>query len=128
MIELVVVILILGVLSATALPKFIDLSDDARRAEAEAVYAAAAEAANMNFVVVKLGKAGYTPITSTAPGRAPHLLSLMTVSPEWQAASVNHITSTESDWFFVVNLNETATLPVRIQLHDPDGNIVAVNR
>jgi MSHA pilin protein MshA len=38
LVELVIVILILGILSAVALPRFIDLGSDARRAKAEAVY------------------------------------------------------------------------------------------
>jgi MSHA pilin protein MshA len=38
LVELIIVILILGILSAVALPRFIDLGSDARRAKAEAVY------------------------------------------------------------------------------------------
>jgi len=41
LIELVVVILILGILAATALPKFIDLSSQARLAAVQGVAAAA---------------------------------------------------------------------------------------
>lgn len=37
LVELVIVILILGILSAVALPRFIDLGSDARRAKAEAI-------------------------------------------------------------------------------------------
>lgn len=38
LVELVIVILILGILSAVALPRFINLGVDARRAKAEAIY------------------------------------------------------------------------------------------
>jgi MSHA pilin protein MshA len=39
LVELVIVILILGILSAVALPRFIDLGGDARKAKAEGLYA-----------------------------------------------------------------------------------------
>ena len=49
MIELIVVIVILGVLAAVALPKFIDMRGDAEQAAAEGVAGAAASAMNLNF-------------------------------------------------------------------------------
>ncbi len=47
LIELIVVIVILGILAATALPKFADLSKDARLASLKGAYAAVQSAANM---------------------------------------------------------------------------------
>ena len=49
LIELVVVIVILGILSATALPKFIDLSGDAKSAALEGVAGAIASASAINY-------------------------------------------------------------------------------
>lgn len=49
LIELVVVIVILGILAATALPKFVDLSSDAGNASAKAVAGAVSSAAMMNY-------------------------------------------------------------------------------
>jgi len=49
LIELVVVIVILGILSAVALPKFIDLSDDAGNAASSGVAAALASATAVNY-------------------------------------------------------------------------------
>jgi MSHA pilin protein MshA len=49
MIELIVVIVILGVLAATALPKFIDMSSDAKAAALKGVAAAAASAMTINY-------------------------------------------------------------------------------
>lgn len=49
MIELIVVIVILGVLSAIALPKFINMRGDAEQAAADGVAGAAASAMNLNF-------------------------------------------------------------------------------
>lgn len=49
MIELIVVIVILGVLAATALPKFIDMKSDAQAASVAGVAGAAASAMNLNY-------------------------------------------------------------------------------
>ena len=48
-IELVVVITILGILAAVALPKFFDLQNDARRASAAGVAGAVASGAAINY-------------------------------------------------------------------------------
>lgn len=47
MIELVIVIVILGILAATALPRFVDLAGDARGAKADAALGAVKSAANL---------------------------------------------------------------------------------
>ena len=49
MIELIVVIVILGILSAVALPRFINMRGDAEQAAAEGVAGASAAAMNLNF-------------------------------------------------------------------------------
>ena len=49
LIELVVVIVILGILAATALPKFIDLRSDAQEAAYQGVRGAAASAMAINY-------------------------------------------------------------------------------
>jgi prepilin-type N-terminal cleavage/methylation domain-containing protein len=49
LIELVVVIVILGILAATALPKFIDLSSDANTAAVQGVAGAISSAAAVNY-------------------------------------------------------------------------------
>ncbi len=49
LIELVVVIVILGILAATALPKFVDLKDDAEDAAAKGVAGGLASAAAINY-------------------------------------------------------------------------------
>jgi MSHA pilin protein MshA len=48
-IELVVVITILGILAAVALPRFFDLQNDARRATAQGVAGAVASGAAINY-------------------------------------------------------------------------------
>ncbi|MEW6703928.1 MAG: type II secretion system protein [Pseudomonadota bacterium] len=49
MIELIVVIVILGILAATALPKFIDMSGDAETSAVKGVAGAAGSAMTMNY-------------------------------------------------------------------------------
>ena len=49
MIELIVVIVILGILAATALPKFIDMRSDAQGAALNGVVGAAASAMTLNY-------------------------------------------------------------------------------
>ena len=53
LIELVVVIVILGILAATAIPKFVDLSTDAGNASAAATAGAIGSATVMNYAKYK---------------------------------------------------------------------------
>jgi MSHA pilin protein MshA len=55
LIELVVVIVILGILSAVALPKFIDLSSQAGAAAAQGVAASVSSASSINYGARKAG-------------------------------------------------------------------------
>lgn len=49
LIELIIVIVILGILAATALPKFVDLSGDAKTASVQGVAGAASSAMSVNY-------------------------------------------------------------------------------
>lgn len=75
LIELVVVIVILGILAATALPKFVNLSEDAGNAAAQGVAGALSSASAMNYAKFQLNKASATPITATTT--CSQLLPLM---------------------------------------------------
>jgi MSHA pilin protein MshA len=55
LIELVLVIVILGILAAVAVPKFIDLSDEAQTASTAATGGAIGSASVMNFAKAKAG-------------------------------------------------------------------------
>ena len=57
LIELVVVIVILGILAAVALPKFIDLSGQAGAAAAQGVAASVSSASSINYGARKAGNA-----------------------------------------------------------------------
>lgn len=63
LIELIVVIVILGILAATALPKFVDLSVDSHNAAAQGVAGSIASGSSINMAACKargLGGAGCT--------------------------------------------------------------------
>ena len=57
LIELVVVIVILGILAAVAVPKFFDLSGEAETAAAQGVAGSLASATSVNFAAKKVGNA-----------------------------------------------------------------------
>jgi len=55
LIELIVVIVILGILAATALPKFTDLSTDAKKAAVQGVAGALSSAGSVNYGARAMG-------------------------------------------------------------------------
>ena len=57
LIELIVVIVILGILAATALPKFADLSSDAEKAAAKGLAGALSSGASINYGAKLVGNA-----------------------------------------------------------------------
>jgi MSHA pilin protein MshA len=66
LIELVVVIVILGILSAVALPKFINLSGEAGTAAASGVAASLASASAINYAAKKAGNASAVTVANCA--------------------------------------------------------------
>lgn len=64
LIELIVVIVILGILAATVLPKYIDLSVDARNAAAKGVAASIASGSAINYSAKLLGNATATTLNN----------------------------------------------------------------
>lgn len=66
LIELIVVIVILGILSATALPKFVDISSDARNAAATGVAGAISSGASVNYGARLAGNTLNTAAVNTA--------------------------------------------------------------
>src|SRR6185369_16777217 len=78
LIELVVVIVILGILAATALPKFIDLSGQARTAAVQGVASAATSGFAINFGARKASATGNVQINQAAVCTTGILGSVMT--------------------------------------------------
>lgn len=70
LIELVMVIVILGILAASALPKFVDLSGDAQAAATEGVSGGLASASSINYATRALRGAGGTGVIDTTGGCA----------------------------------------------------------
>jgi prepilin-type N-terminal cleavage/methylation domain-containing protein len=64
MIELIVVIVILGVLAAVAMPKFVDVSSDAKAAALQGVAGAATSAMNVNYGARKVNTAKGSAVTN----------------------------------------------------------------
>ncbi|KXS32280.1 MAG: Uncharacterized protein AWT59_1594 [Candidatus Gallionella acididurans] len=64
LIELIMVIVILGILAATALPKFVDLSVNAKQAALQALAGAISSGASINFAVRSLNPASGVPVTN----------------------------------------------------------------
>jgi len=78
LIELVVVIVILGILSAVALPRFVDLSGQAGQAAAQGVAAAISSATSINYATRKASAAtgiAITGCTSLTVGNLGTLLA-----------------------------------------------------
>jgi prepilin-type N-terminal cleavage/methylation domain-containing protein len=67
LIELVVVIVILGILAAVALPKFVDLSDEARTASAAGLAGGISSAAAINYAARKASSTKGTAYNSATP-------------------------------------------------------------
>lgn len=98
LIELVVVIVILGILAATALPKFVDLSGDAAQAAVDGVAGAVTSAASINYAAYQVSATkgeqlnGATPcatlIASTKTGLVGGLPTDITVTTDTTCASV----------------------------------------
>lgn len=66
LIELVVVIVILGILAATALPKFLDFKSDAANASAQAVAGSIASATAMNYAKYQISTGAATVVNASS--------------------------------------------------------------
>lgn len=67
LIELVVVIVILGILAATALPKFVDLTTEASTSAAAGIAGGVSSAAALNYAARKANSAKGVAYTSATP-------------------------------------------------------------
>jgi MSHA pilin protein MshA len=114
------VIVILGILSATALPKFVNLTGEAHQATADAVLGAAKSAAAMNFAAVLAGANDATGTTATgiaadATGAAK-LLTFIDVSG-WTVSNATLTASLGTKTFVItITTAESATSKAELTL------------
>ena len=64
LIELVIVIVLLGILAAVAVPRFIDLSDEAAQAAVEGVAGGLSSGAAINYAAFKAGSDDYVNVNN----------------------------------------------------------------
>lgn len=83
LIELIAVIVILGILAATAIPKFVNLSTDARKAKVNAAVGAMKSAANMahgKFLVNPVASQTFEGVAVTFVNGYPNAASIAALS------------------------------------------------
>lgn len=109
LIELVMVIVILGILAAVAIPKYIDMKTEAAKAAASGVYGGAQSAAAINFSGNLLGK-NLTRVTDGAS-----LAGAMGNLPEgWSAVASALTTTINGTYTITVATGETTTAPASL--------------
>ena len=94
LIELVVVIVILGILAATALPKFVDLKSDAQQAATDGVAGALGAAHAVNFAGRKVNGSSGVAVTDCSQGDVMHTGMPSGYSASGAATIANNATAT----------------------------------
>lgn len=77
LIELVVVIVILGILAATALPRFVDLTDEASTSAAAGIAGGISSAASLNYAARKANASKGVAYNSATPCASAALNTIM---------------------------------------------------
>ncbi|NQY35192.1 MAG: type II secretion system protein [Alteromonadaceae bacterium] len=112
LIELVVVIVILGILAATAAPKFIDLTGDARKSTLQGVKGALEGANNMVFSKAIIDGAANKKWTSPGENGYDYLLTWGYLrshgNPSFVTAFRDTTGLTKEEWDFVI-VGDTST-------------------
>lgn len=90
LIEIIAVLVILGILAAVAIPKFLDLQDDSRRAGARGFVAAAQSAISMGYASFLLGN-------TSGAGASPSA-ACATVVIDVPSGKVANVTCTGTTW------------------------------
>jgi len=95
LIELIMVIVILGILAATALPKFVDLSGDAHRAAVQGLAGAVASGGTMNYGRRLInGNNGWTQVACNAATAASAVEGGLPAGIAYTVAASGAITTT----------------------------------
>jgi len=111
LVELIVVIVILGILSAVAVPKFMDMRTEAAEAAADGVFGAASSAAALNHAAKLVGKAAIDRPAYDASGCTAGLvdsgrclLNAMDGDPEGWTAGATSISATINSVTYTINI------------------------
>ncbi|NGZ07587.1 MAG: prepilin-type N-terminal cleavage/methylation domain-containing protein [Magnetococcales bacterium] len=110
LIELIMVIVILGILAAVAVPKFTDLSTEAEKAAADGVYSAAQSATTTNFAANRAGKG--LPLITTGLT----LLGAMDGNPEGWTANAATLTHTGGGVTYTITITAGESTTAKAQL------------
>lgn len=86
LIELISVLAIMGILAAVAIPKFVDLTDEANTAGLKSTTAALSSAASLNFAAAVAKKTGLSTDNFTAISKCSELTGLITGSSSISAS------------------------------------------
>ena len=120
LIELVVVIVILGILAAVAVPKFVDMQTEAAQAAVEGVFGAAQAAASLNHAAVLVGKdAADRPaydVTDCTAGLVINgtcLLKALESTPAGWTASGSAISTTINSVTYTITVDSAETTTTR---------------
>jgi MSHA pilin protein MshA len=126
LIELVVVIIILGILAAVAVPKFIDLSIDAHNASARGVAGALASGSSINYAARTAGNGGAVVVNQANICTAAILQPLLTGT----SVTLTTVAPTTDDQFQVAgngNCSGAATASVICTLTPKGTGVTAQN-
>ena len=118
LIELVVVMVILGILSAVAIPQFVDLRADARTARIEGVAGVVSSASAVNYASCQVAGAGATAVADC--GDLAGLVTGVTIDDVADAAAATASTN------YALRQDQTLTdgTAGTCTLSDPDNNTV----
>jgi len=120
LIELIIVIVILGALAVVALPRFIDLSEEAEQASAQGVFGAAQSAAAINFA----GNLAGSSDAQAAVTDGSTLLGVMSPTPDGWTADANSISNDEG-YEISVDTQESDSDPAVLSLCGPGPDVDA---
>lgn len=113
LIELIVVIVVLGILAATAMPKFLDVKDDAGLAAAQGIAGGLASATATNYAAKVMNKAGSVTVSSataaTVCNAAISTLIGAALPDGWQLDSAGSSSSCSTNGSAACNIQNVAT-------------------
>jgi MSHA pilin protein MshA len=122
MIELVLVIVLLGLLAAVAVPQFTDLSDEATNAAVQSQAAALITQDTLNVAACRTGSAECIDIRTTGGQACEDSLALFFPQLDRSAFTVRNINSNipEAEWSSYVQEGEAMYWVTRFLTSDPD--------